>query len=203
MIRVLLAEDQGLVSDALATLLGLEGDFDVVGTAGDGEEAVRKAAALRPDLALLDIEMPKMSGLDAATHILRDVRGVRGVRVVLLTTFVRPGYLRRALEAGVHGYLLKDGKVEQLAAHLRSIMAGQRVFDPALMMAAMEADNPLSAREMDVLRLAKRGFTTRQMAKELFLSEGTVRNYLSGALMKLGCSTRQEAIRKADEMGWL
>jgi len=199
-IRVLLAEDQGLVSDALATLLGLEGDFDVVGTAGDGEEAVRKAAALRPDLALLDIEMPKMSGLDAAVHILRDVRGVR---VVLLTTFARPGYLRRALEAGVHGYLLKDGKVEQLAAHLRSIMAGQRVFDPALMMAAMETDNPLSAREMDVLRLAKRGFTTRQMAKELFLSEGTVRNYLSGALMKLGCSTRQEAIRKADDMGWL
>lgn len=200
MIRVLLAEDQGLVSDALATLLALEGDFDVVATAGDGEEAVAKAMASQPDLALLDIEMPKVSGLDAAEQILTEVPGVR---VVLLTTFARPGYLRRALQAGVHGYLLKDGKVEQLAAQLRSIMAGQRVFDPALMMAAIETDNPLSPREIDVLRLAKRGLTTRQMAKELFLSEGTVRNYLSGALAKLGCATRQEAIRKADDMGWL
>lgn len=200
MIRVVLAEDQGLVSDALATLLAFEGDFEIAGTAGDGEDAVRQAKALRPDLALFDIEMPKMSGLEAAEILLRDVPDVK---VVLLTTFARPGYLKRALQVGVHGYLLKDGKVEQLAAHLRAIVGGQRVFDPGLMLAAMETDNPLSAREIDVLRLAKRGLSTRQMAKELFLSEGTVRNYLSGALAKLGCATRQEAIRKADDLGWL
>ncbi|SIT03646.1 response regulator transcription factor [Alicyclobacillus vulcanalis] len=200
MIRVLLAEDQGLVSDALATLLTLEGDFDVVAVANDGEEAVVQARAVKPQLALVDIEMPKLSGLEAAERMLRDVPGLG---VVLLTTFARPGYLRRALQIGVHGYLLKDGKVEELAAHLRAIVAGQRIFDPALMLAAMETDNPLTPREVDVLRLAREGLSTREMAKRLFLSEGTVRNYLSGALAKLGCDSRHEAIRKADEMGWL
>src|SRR5215218_3395363 len=180
MIRVLLAEDQGMMRGALALLLGLEDDIEVVAQVSSGEEVVPAALGARPDVALLDIEMPGLDGISAA-------RGLRGevpdCKVLILTTFGRPGYLRRAMEAGASGFLVKDGPVEELAAAVRRIRAGHRVVDPALAAAALAAGpDPLTDRERDVLRESSGGATVADIAARLHLSESTVRNYLSAAI---------------------
>ncbi|GAA1554424.1 response regulator transcription factor [Actinomadura kijaniata] len=201
MIRVLLAEDQGMVRGALAALLGLEEDLTVVGEAGTGAEAVAVAVRTRPDVALLDIEMPDGDGLTAAAGIRA---AVPGCRVVILTTFGRPGYLRRAMEAGASAFLIKDGPAAELAAAVRRVVAGERVIDPALAAAALSAGpNPLSPRERDVLAAGADGSTIADIAARLHLSEGTVRNYLSSAISKVGVRNRIEAARAAERQGWL
>jgi two-component system response regulator DesR len=200
-IRVLLAEDQGMMRGALATLLGLEDDLEVVAAVGRGDEVVAAAREHRADIAVLDIEMPGLNGLDAAAA-LRDA--VPGCRVLIVTTFGRPGYLRRAMEAGASGFLIKDGPVEELAAAIRRVVAGETVVDPTLAAAALRAGpNPLSARERDVLAAAADGATIADIAARLHLSESTVRNYLSAAIGKTGTRNRIEAVRHARDNGWL
>ncbi|MBE1584833.1 response regulator [Nonomuraea angiospora] len=201
MIRVMLAEDQGMVRGALASLLGLEPDIEVAGEAADGEEAVAVAAKVRPDIALLDIEMPGMDGLAACASITRQVPGCR---VMILTTFGRPGYLRTAMEAGASAFLVKDSPARELAAAIRRVHAGERVIDPGLAAAALSAGpNPLSARERDVLEAAVDGSTIGDIAGKLHLSEGTVRNYLSSAIQKTHARNRIEAVQRAKAQGWL
>ncbi|GLY69798.1 response regulator transcription factor [Amycolatopsis taiwanensis] len=201
MIRVLLAEDQGMVRGALAALLNLEADIEVVAQVADGDAAVAAAIQEEPDIALLDIEMAGVDGI-TATRRLRAARP--GCRVLILTTFGRPGYLRRAMDAGADGFLVKDGPVEQLAAAIRRVLAGERVIDPALAVAALSTGpNPLSARERDVLSAASNGLTAPDIARTLHLSEGTVRNYLSSAIHKTGARNRVEAARVATDNGWL
>lgn len=200
MIRVLLAEDQSLVLGALAALLEIEDDLEVVGRAGDGREALELARTERPDVVVTDIEMPRMTGLELALALKElDPRP----RVIIVTTFARPGYLRRALDAGVSGYLLKDAPAEELAAAVRQVHAGGRAIDPELAAEAWGADDPLSERERQVLRLTGEGRTTAAIAAELYLSEGTVRNYLSEAIGKLDAANRVEAARIARRKGWL
>ncbi len=201
MIRVLLAEDQGMMRSALALLLDLEDDLEVVATVTRGDEVVPAALTARPDVALLDIEMPGSSGLDAAAE-LRD--RLPGCRVLILTTFGRPGYLRRAMEAGAAGFLVKDGPVEELAAAIRRALAGEKVIDPALAAAALSAGaSPLTDRERDVLAAAVDGATISDISRRLHLSESTVRNYLSAAIGKTGTRNRIEAARAARHNGWL
>ncbi|WP_440107253.1 response regulator [Streptosporangium sp. H16] len=201
MIRVLLAEDQGMMRSALALLLDLEDDIEVVATVTRGDEVVPAALTARPDVALLDIEMPGSSGLDAAAE-LRD--RLPGCRVLILTTFGRPGYLRRAMEAGAAGFLVKDGPVEELAAAIRRALAGEKVIDPALAAAALSAGaSPLTDRERDVLAAAVDGATISDISRRLHLSESTVRNYLSAAIGKTGTRNRIEAARAARHNGWL
>jgi len=196
-IRVVIAEDQAMVLGALAALLELERDFEVVGRARDGAEAIRLAERLEPDVVLTDIEMPERSGIEVA-------QALKGrTRVVILTTFARPGYLRRALDAGVAGYLLKDAPAEELAAALRRVCAGGRAIAPELAAEAWAEADPLTDREREVLRLAGDGLSGGQIAEQLRLSEGTVRNYLSGAIGKLGAGNRVEAARIARSKGWL
>ncbi|MEU8591239.1 response regulator transcription factor [Streptomyces sp. NPDC048664] len=199
--RVLLAEDQGMMRGALALLLGLEEDMEVVAQVARGDAIVDAALTHRPDVALLDIELPGMSGLEAAAEL----RGrVPDCRVLILTTFGRPGYLRRAMEAGAAGFLVKDGPVEELAAAIRRVLAGGTVVDPALATAALSAGpNPLTARECDVLKAAVDGATVSDIAARLHLSESTVRNYLSAAIGKTGTRNRMEAVREARQQGWL
>ncbi|MEB8343353.1 response regulator transcription factor [Streptomyces endophyticus] len=200
-IRVLLAEDQGMMRGALALLLGLEADLEVVAQVARGDAIVDTALEHRPDVALLDIELPGRSGLDAAAE-LRDE--VPDCRVLILTTFGRPGYLRRAMEAGAAGFLVKDGPVEELAEAIRKVLRGETVIDPALAAAALGAGpSPLTAREADALRAAADGATVSDIAGELHLSESTVRNYLSSAIGKTGARNRTEALRAASEKGWL
>jgi two-component system response regulator DesR len=200
-IRVLLAEDQSMVRGALAALLALEGDIEVVSQVSRGDEVVATALAARPDVALLDIEMPGLDGISAAAELRR---AVSGCRVIMLTTFGRPGYLRRALEAGATGFLLKDAPAAQLAVAIRRAMAGQRVVDPALAVTALsEGDNPLTEREREALSLSTTLGTIAEIAERLSLSEGTVRNHLSAAIQKVGARNRAEAARLADEKGWL
>jgi len=199
-ITVVLAEDQLMVLGALSTLLGLEADITVVGTAGDGEEALRLVETLRPDLLLTDIEMPGMTGLEVAAEIRR--RGLP-TRVVILTTFARSGYLRRALDAGALGYLLKDAPASALAQAVRDVHAGGRAIDPLLAADAWGEPDPLTDRERQVLRLAGEGLANGEIAAQLHLSEGTVRNYLSVAMSKLGASNRVAAARQARDRGWL
>ncbi|MET8164549.1 response regulator transcription factor [Streptomyces sp. NPDC005329] len=200
-IRVLLAEDQGMMRGALALLLGLEADIEVVAQVGTGDAIVDAALLHRPDVALLDIELPGISGLDAAAE-LRDQ--APGCRVLILTTFGRPGYLRRAMEAGASGFLVKDGPVEELAAAIRRVLAGETVVDPALATAALSAGpNPLTVRECDVLKASVDGATVSDIAARLHLSESTVRNYLSSAIGKTGTRNRMEAMREARQQGWL
>jgi two-component system, NarL family, response regulator DesR len=201
MIRVLLAEDQGMMRGALATLLDMEDDIEVVAQAATGDQVVAETLASQPDVALLDIEMPGRNGLDNAAD-LRDK--LPSCRVLILTTFGRPGYLRRAMEAGASGFLIKDGPVEDLADAIRKVVAGQQVIDPALAAAALSAGpNPLTERERDVLTAAADGATVADIAEQLFLSESTVRNYLSSAIGKTGSRNRIEAVRAARSNGWL
>lgn len=200
MIRVLIAEDQGLVLGALAALLELEPDIEVVGRARDGREAVELAERTSPDVVLTDIEMPRLSGLELAAEL---KRRRHPARVVIVTTFGRSGYLRRALEAGAAGYLLKDAPAERLAEAVRRVHAGLRAVDPELAAAAWDEADPLTDRERQVLRLAAEGHAGARIASELHLSEGTVRNYLSEAISKLGAANRVEAARIARQKGWL
>lgn len=201
MIRLLLADDQTLVRTALATMLDLEDDFEVVAQVGRGDEVVAAALRAKPDIALLDIEMPGMDGLAAAaalTHELPDCR------MIMLTAFARPGYLRRAMEAGASGFVVKDAPAEQLADAVRRVARGERVVDPALAAATLAGGaSPLTGRERDVLVAARDGATVADISAKLFLSEGTVRNYLSAAIAKTGVRNRVEAVRVADERGWL
>ncbi|MCQ4207211.1 response regulator transcription factor [Streptomyces longispororuber] len=200
-VRVLLAEDQGMMRGALALLLGLEEDMEVVAQVAAGDVIVDKALECRPDVALLDIELPGRSGLDAAAD-LRDE--VPDCRVLILTTFGRPGYLRRAMEAGAAGFLVKDGPVEDLAESIRKVLRGETVVDPALAAAALSAGpSPLTSREADALRASADGATVSDIATKLHLSESTVRNYLSSAIGKTGTRNRMEAMRSARQQGWL
>ncbi|MGW4056736.1 response regulator transcription factor [Amycolatopsis sp. NPDC004747] len=200
-IRLLLADDQALVREALCALLALEDDFEVVASVGRGDEVVAAAREHRPDVALLDIEMPGLDGLAAAAVLAAQVPDCR---VVMLTTFGRAGYLRRAMEAGAAGFVVKDAPADVLADAIRRVRAGERVVDPALAVATLAAgESPLTARERDVLITARTGATIAEIASRLYLSEGTVRNYVSAAIAKTGARNRVEAVRIADERGWL
>ena len=200
MIRIVIAEDQGMVLGALAALLELEGDLTVVAQARDGAEALTLVREYQPDVLLTDIEMPKMTGLELAAAVRRDSPQTR---VIILTTFARAGYLRRALDAGVAGYLLKDAPASELAAAVRRVHAGGRAVDPELAAEAWGEPDPLTERERACLRLAGQGQTGPEIATTLGLSEGTVRNYLSEAIGKLGAGNRVEAARLARDKGWL
>lgn len=201
MIRILIAEDQDMVRGALAALLSLEDDIEVVAQVDRGDQVLSAAKQLAPDVALLDIEMPGLDGI-AAAGALR--RAFPGIRVLMLTTFGRPGFLRRAMAAGASGFLLKDAPAAELAVAIRRTMAGERVVDPALAAQALsEGESPLSPREQDVLRASVDGASVAQIATRLFLSEGTVRNHLSSAIQKLDARNRTEAARIAEEKGWL
>lgn len=200
MIRVLLAEDQAMVRGALSALLGLESDIEVLASAADGEEAWRDLQRLKPDILVTDIEMPGLTGLELAQRIHR--HGL-STRVVIVTTFARPGFLRRALDAGVSGYLLKDAPAENLAEALRTVHHGGRAIDPQLALEAWSEADPLNDRERQVLRLAGEGQSAADIAAQLNLSHGTVRNYLSEAIGKLGVANRIEAHRLARQKGWL
>jgi two-component system response regulator DesR len=200
-ICLLLADDQELVRSALCALLDLEDDFEVVASVGRGDEVVDAARDSKPDVALLDIEMPGLDGLAAAAVLAAQVPDCR---VVILTTFGRAGYLRRAMEAGAVGFVVKDAPPEVLADAIRRVMAGERVIDPALAAATLAAGkSPLTPRERDVLTVARSAATVAEIAAKLYLSEGTVRNYLSAAIAKTSARNRLDALRVADERGWL
>jgi two-component system, NarL family, response regulator DesR len=199
-IRVVVAEDQGMVLGALATLLEIEGDIVVVARARNGAEALQAVLTYKPEILLTDIEMPEMSGLDVAAEV---KRRRFPTRVVILTTFARAGYLRRALDVGAAGYLLKDMAAEKLADAVRRVQSGLRVIDPELAAEAWVEADPLTDRERQVLRLAGDGMASLDIASKLHLSEGTVRNYLSEAISKLGAANRVEAARIARTKGWL
>ena len=201
MIRVLLAEDQSMVRGALAALLSLEPDIEIVAEVARGDEIASAALATQPDIALLDIEMPGASGLDAAAVLHKQLPSCR---VLILTTFGRPGYLRRAMESGVVGFLVKDAPAVQLAAAIRRAVAGERIVDPALAASALsEGGNPLTERERAALAVSATGASIAEIAATLSLSEGTVRNYLSSAIQKLDARNRNEAARLAEQKGWL
>jgi len=200
MIRVVLAEDQAMVRGALSALLDLESDIEILHACADGREAWEKTQSLRPDVLVADIEMPELTGLELAARV---TERAMPTRVVILTTFARPGYLRRALEAGVCGYLLKDAPAEQLADAVRKVHGGARVIDPQLALEAWSEADPLNERERQVLRLAGNGLSAADIATELSLSQGTVRNYLSEAMGKLNAGNRIEAYRLARQKGWL
>ncbi len=201
MIRVLLAEDQTMVRGALSTLLGLEGDIEVVAQVARGDEIVAAAERTLPEVVLLDIELPGIDGL-AAASLLRE--RLPAVRIIMLTTFGRPGYLRRAMEIGAIGYVLKDAPTETLATAIRRAMEGKRTVDPTLAVSALsEGGNPLTSRERDVLAASREVATIAEIAARLFLSEGTVRNHLSVAIQKLEAHNRAEAVRIAEQKGWL
>ena len=201
MFRIVLAEDQALLRGALAGLLALESDIDVVAEAGDGDGAWKAVQQHQPDLLLTDIEMPGLTGLDLAAKV---QEAKLPTRVVIVTTFARGGYLRRALDAGVRGYLLKDAPVEKLAQALRDVHRGGRAIAPELAVDAWrEEADPLTDRERAVLRLAGEGLSSQDIAEQLHLSNGTVRNYLSEAIGKLGAANRVEAHRLARQKGWL
>jgi two-component system response regulator DesR len=200
-IRVLLAEDQAMVRGALVSLLGLEDDIEVVAQVERGDEVVAAAQRCRPDVALLDIEMPGCDGITAGAEVRRLLPDTR---VLILTTFGRPGYLRRALEQGASGFLLKDAPARELAAAIRAVAAGLRAVDPALAAEAIaDGSSPLTTREEEVLAASARHDSAAEIAAALHLSEGTVRNYLSSAMRKLGARNRSEAVDVATEKGWL
>ncbi|MCX5142682.1 MULTISPECIES: response regulator transcription factor [unclassified Streptomyces] len=201
MIRLLLAEDQSMVREALAALLGLEPDIEVVAQVARGDEVLAAAREHGIDVALLDIEMPGMTGIEATAELRR---ALPDVKVVVVTTFGRPGYLRRAMESGADAFLVKDAPASQLAEAVRKVLAGERVIDPGLAAAALaDGASPLTERERDVLRTAADGSTNAEIAAELHLSQGTVRNYLSMAIQKMAARNRAEAVRMAREKGWL
>jgi two-component system response regulator DesR len=201
MIRVLLADDQALVRGALAALLNLEPDLEVVAEVGSGDEVLDAVRRHRPDVALLDVEMPGMDGIAATAAVRAEFREVR---VLIVTTFGRPGYLRRALQAGASGFVVKDTPAAKLADAVRRVHAGLRVVDPVLATNSLVAgDSPLTERETEVLRAARDGASVAVIASRVFLSEGTVRNHLSAAIGKTGAANRAEAVRIAEENGWL
>ncbi len=201
MIRIVLAEDQGLVLGAISALLSLEDDLEVVGQAPDGQAALELCRSLHPDVLVTDIEMPRLSGLDLAERLRAEGSSVR---VIIVTTFARAGYLRRALDVGARGYLLKDAPADQLASAIRRVHSGGRAIAPELAEGAWDAGhNPLTERERQVLQAAEDGAGTGAIAAALGLSEGTVRNYLSEAISKLEARGRVETARKARELGWL
>ena len=201
MIKVLLADDQHLVRGALAALLTLEGDIEVVAEVGRGDELVQAAREAGAEVALVDVEMPGLDGL-AATAALHTA--IPSCRVLILTTFGRPGYLRRAMEAGALGFMVKDAPPEQLADAIRRVASGERVVDPVLAAESLAGGaNPLTGREQDVLAAARGGATVADIARQLYLSEGTVRNYLSSAIAKTGTRNRVEAVIHAEQHGWL
>jgi two-component system response regulator DesR len=201
MIRILIAEDQAMVREAIAGLLDLEDDLEVVAQVGRGDEVLEAARASRPDVALLDIEMPGASGLE----VLGRLAGQRpDCRILILTTFGRPGYLRRAMEGGAAGFLLKDAPIAELSSAIRRAMAGERIVDPGLAAAALsEGPSPLTRREQEVLLASREHATVAQVALALHLSAGTTRNHLSAIMGKLGAHSRIEALRIAEEKGWL
>ncbi|MFD9166977.1 response regulator [Streptomyces sp. NPDC059558] len=200
-IRILLAEDQSMVREALAALLGLEPDIEVRVQVARGDEVLAAARAHDVNVALLDIEMPGMTGIEAAAALHAELPALR---IVILTTFGRPGYLRGAMEAGASAFLVKDAPAAQLAAAVRKVLQGERVIDPTLAAAALaEGANPLTDREREVLREAETGATNAELAARLHLSQGTVRNYLSSAIQKVAARYRAEAVRAAREKGWL
>ncbi|MFJ1752190.1 response regulator [Kitasatospora sp. NPDC088134] len=200
-VRVLLAEDQGMVREALAALLSLEDDLEVVAQVSRGDEVVAAVTEHRVDVAVLDIEMPGMTGIDACAEIRR---ARPQTKVVIATTFGRPGYLRRAMEHGADAFLVKDAPAAQLAEAIRRVLRGEKVIDPTLAAAALaEGANPLTAREREVLAAAADGAVNAEIARRLHLSEGTVRNYLSMAIQKTAARNRAEAVRVAREKGWL
>ena len=198
MIKIVLAEDQNLLLSALSSLLNLEDDISVVGMASNGREALKLVEEQQPDICLMDIEMPVMTGLDAAEKLVE-----MDCKVIILTTYARPGYFERAKKAHVSGYLLKDTPSETLAESIRQIMDGKRLYSPELIDIAFESENPLTLREIEIVQLLADGKTTKSIAEELHLSNGTIRNYVSIVLDKLNVSNRIEAIRKALDKGWL
>jgi two-component system, NarL family, response regulator DesR len=199
--RILLADDQTLIREALAALLSFESDMEVVAQVGRGDEVVKAAAEHEIDVALLDIEMPGMDGLAAAGQL---HRAQPEVKIVILTTFGRPGFLRRAMQSGVSAFIVKDSPPDRLATAVRKALAGERVIDPDLAAAALaEGINPLTPRERDVLAASADGSLISEIAGQLYLSEGTVRNYLSACIQKTGARNRTEALRIAEERGWL
>ncbi|HLR71642.1 MAG TPA: response regulator transcription factor [Pseudogracilibacillus sp.] len=200
MIRIVIAEDQGMMLSALGSLLSMEDDFDVIGMAKNGVEAVQLVKELKPDICIMDIEMPLKTGLDAAEELKEE-----SCKVIILTTFARAGYFERARKAGVHGYLLKDSPIEELSGAIRAIKAGRRMYAPELVDIIYRdegLENPLTERESEVLQLVSKGKTTKEIANELYLSHGTVRNYISIILDKLNVTNRIEAISRFKEMGW-
>ncbi len=200
MIRVIISEDQRMLRGALGTLLNFEKDMEVIGQAENGEQALALIHELKPDVCLLDIEMPIKSGLEVA----EELRALNSsCKVVILTTFARPGYFERALNANVHGYLLKDGSSEELAEAIRNIMNGKREFASELIFGSIGKENPLSKREREILILVEEGKSVKEIAAVLFLSTGTIRNYISEAISKLGAKNRMEAIAEAKQNGWL
>ena len=200
-IRVLLAEDQAMIREALTALLSFEDDIEVVAQVGRGDEVANAARDTDPDVALLDIEMPGMDGLAAAAELRKHHPDIK---IVILTTFGRPGYLRRAMESGVSGFIVKDSPADKLAQTIRQVRNGQKVIDPDLAAAALTGGaSPLTPRERDVLAASHDGATIAEIAAVLYLSEGTVRNYLSACIQKTGARNRTEALRLAEERGWL
>jgi len=200
-IRVLIAEDQAMIREALAALLSFEDDIEVVAQVGRGDEVVAAATEHDADVALLDIEMPGLDGLSAASALRR---AKPDLKIVILTTFGRPGFMRRAMESGVSAFLVKDSPADRLAETVRTVLAGGRVIDPDLAAAALaEGDNPLTPRERDVLAASADGSMISEIAAKLYLSEGTVRNYLSACIQKTGARNRTEALRIAEDRGWL
>lgn len=200
-IRILLAEDQAMVRGALTALLDLEEDLEVVAEVSQGNEVLQTAKKTKPDVALLDIEMPGSDGLNAAQALHENLPSCR---IVILTTFGRSGYLRRAMESGAVGFLLKDAPADQLAIAIRRVMAGERVVDPELALSALsDGDNPLTGRERDVLKASLEGASIADIAAQLYLSEGTVRNHISTAIQKLNVHNRMEAAHLARDRGWL
>ncbi|NLY78687.1 MAG: response regulator transcription factor [Lysinibacillus sp.] len=200
MIRIVIAEDQGMLLGAMNSLLNMEEDMEVVSLAKNGEEAVRLVKELKPDICIMDIEMPVKTGLDAAEELKEETY----CKIIILTTFARPGYFDRARKAGVRGYLLKDSPIDELVNSIRLIMEGRRIYAPELVdiVYEEESENPLTERESQVLELVAEGKTTKEIAAELYLSTGTVRNYISTILDKLGVGNRIEAISRFKEKGW-
>lgn len=200
MIKIVIAEDQRMLRGALSSLLNLEDDLEVIGHAENGTEALDKIIALEPDVCLLDIEMPLLNGLDVAEEI--KCRNLP-CKIIILTTFARPGYFERAVKLGVNGYLLKDGSSDDLADSIRTITKGKNEFAPELIFGSLKDENPLTKREQEVLRLVAEGKTMKEISIQLYLSSGTVRNYMSEILSKLGANNRIAAISIAEEKGWI
>ncbi|QCJ44180.1 response regulator transcription factor [Bacillus sp. S3] len=200
MIRLFIAEDQRMLLGALGSLLDLEIDMKVIGQAMNGEEALNRILELKPDVCLMDIEMPVLNGLEVAEEL---AKRKSPSKIIILTTFARPGYFERALKIGVHGYLLKDGEIDELAETIRKVMEGKRVFSPELTFNVIREENPLTPKEQEILRLASLGKTTKEITSELYLSSGTVRNYISEIIHKLDAKNRTEAASIAEKKGWI